>query len=83
MSQDAARAKAPESLEAMTDDEDKAITAAALTDPDALPVDEHQLARMRPASAADAADIKRRLRHNPPMKRLGPSQLDPTADIKS
>jgi hypothetical protein len=61
LSREAARAKARESLEAMTDDEDKAITAAALTDPDALPLDEERLARMRPVSAADAADLKRRL----------------------
>jgi hypothetical protein len=65
MSRDAARAKAREALEAMTDDEDMAITAAALADPDALPLDEHHLARMRPASAADAADIKRRERGRP------------------
>jgi len=65
MSQDAARAKAREALEAMTDDEDKALTASALADPDALPLDEHHLARMRPVTAADAADIKRRLRGRP------------------
>ncbi len=59
------RAKAREALEAMTDDEDKALTAAALADPDALPLDEHHLARMRPVTAADAADIKRSLRRRP------------------
>ncbi len=80
MSQDAARVKAREALEAMTDDEDKAITAAALADSDALPHDEHHLARMRPASAADAADIKRRLRGRPRAqtpKHLVSLRLDP------
>ncbi len=65
MSRDAARAKARAALEALTDEEGKAITAAALADADALPLDEHHLARMRPASAADAADIKRRERGRP------------------
>ncbi len=65
MSRDAARVKAREALDAMTDEEDKSITEAALADPDALPLDEDLLARMRPASAADAADIKRRLRGRP------------------
>jgi uncharacterized protein (DUF4415 family) len=80
MSRDAARAKARELFDAMTDDEDKAITAAALTDPDALPLDEGHLARMRPASAADAADIKRRLRGRPRVeapKHLVSLRLDP------
>jgi uncharacterized protein (DUF4415 family) len=80
MLQDAARAKAREALEAMTDDEDMAITAAARADPDALPLDEHHLARMRPASAADAADIKRRLRGRPRApapKHLVSLRLDP------
>ncbi len=80
MSRDAARAQAREALEAMTDDEDMAITAAALADPDALPLDEHHLARMRPASAADAADIKRRLRGRPRApapKHLVSLRLDP------
>jgi uncharacterized protein (DUF4415 family) len=80
MSQEAARAKAREALEAMTDDEDTAITAVALTDPDALPLDEERLARMRPASAADAADIKRRLRGRPRAetpKHLVSLRLDP------
>ncbi len=68
LSRDAARAKAREALDAMTEDEDKAITAAALADPDALPLDEDRLARMRPASAVDAADIKRRLRGRPQLE---------------
>ncbi len=65
MSRDAARAKAREALKAMTEDEDKAITAVALTNPDALPLDEDHLARMLPASAADAANIRHRLRGRP------------------
>jgi len=51
----------------MTDEEDISITEAALTDPDALPLDEDRLAQMRPASAADLADISRRLRGKPPV----------------
>jgi uncharacterized protein (DUF4415 family) len=80
MSQDAARAKARAALDAMTDDEDKAITEAARTDPDALPLGKESLARMRPVSAADAADIKRRLRGRPRLqttKRLVSLRLDP------
>jgi uncharacterized protein (DUF4415 family) len=73
MSRDVARAKAREVLEAMSDEEDKAITAPALTDPDASPLDENHLAQMRPASAADAADIKRRLRGRP--RALAPKHL--------
>jgi uncharacterized protein (DUF4415 family) len=65
MSHNTARAKAREALQAMTDDEDKAITAAALSEQDALPLDAERLARMQPASPADAADIKRRLRGRP------------------
>jgi len=67
-------------LAAMTDEEDKAITEAALTDPDARPVHEERLARMSPASAADAADIKRRLRGRPRVqspKHLVSLRLDP------
>ena len=80
MSRDAARAKAHAAFEAMTDDEDKAITEAALTDPDARPLDEEILARMVPGSAADAADIKRRLRGRPRVqtpKHLVSLRLDP------
>jgi uncharacterized protein (DUF4415 family) len=64
----------------MTDEEDKAITEAALTDPDARPLHEERLARMSPASAADAADIKRRLRGRPrvrSLKHLVSLRLDP------
>ncbi len=80
MSRDAAHGKAREALAAMTDDEDKAITAAALSDPDALPLDEDHLARMRPVSAADSADIKRRQRGRPRAqahKHLVSLRLDP------
>ncbi len=76
----AARAKAREALAAMTDEEDNSITEAALADPDARPLDEQLLARMRPASAAEAAGIKRRLRGRPRLrdpKRLVSLRLDP------
>jgi uncharacterized protein (DUF4415 family) len=65
MSRDAARAKAREALDAMTDEENTAICEAARADPDARPFDDERLARMRRASAADAADITRRLRGRP------------------
>jgi uncharacterized protein (DUF4415 family) len=80
MSWDAARAKAREALDAMTDEEDKAITEAALADPDAQPLSEERLALMRPVSAADAPDIKRRLRGRPRAempKHLVSLRLDP------
>jgi uncharacterized protein (DUF4415 family) len=80
MTRAAARAKAREALAAMTDEEDKAVTEGALADPDARPLDEERLARMRPASAADVADIKRRLRGRPRLqdpKRLVSLRLDP------
>ena len=78
----AARGKARELLAAMTDEEDRAITEAALTDRDARPLDEKRLARMRPASAADAADLSRRVRGRgrPALdapKRLVSLRLDP------
>lgn len=76
----AARAKAREALAAMTDEEDKAIAEAALADPDAQPLEEERLARMQPVSAADAADINRRLRGRPRLeapKRLVSLRLDP------
>lgn len=76
----AARAKAPEALAVMAEEDDKAITEAALADPDARPLDEERLAGMRPASAAVAADIKRRLRGQPRLqapKRLVSLRLDP------
>ncbi len=75
-----ARARALDALAAMSDEEDTAITAAALTDPDALPLDEEHLARMRPVSAADAADLTRRLRGRPRVKarkHLVSLRLDP------
>lgn len=80
MSRDAARAMASKALDAMTDDEEKAITVAALADPDALPLDDEFLARMQPASTADAADIKRRVRGRPRVqnpKHLVSLRLDP------
>jgi uncharacterized protein (DUF4415 family) len=80
MSRDAARVRAREALGAVTDEEDKAITEAALADPDARPLDEERFARMRPASSADAADIKRRLRGRPRAqtpKHLVSLRLDP------
>jgi len=51
-----------ERVDAMTDEE---VTAAALSDADAQPLDEKMLARMRPISTARAAEIKRRLLANP------------------
>jgi uncharacterized protein (DUF4415 family) len=54
----------------------------ALADPDARPLDEERLARMRPASAADVADLKRRLRGRPRLqhrKRL--VSLRPEPDV--
>jgi uncharacterized protein (DUF4415 family) len=76
----AARAKAREALAAMTDEEDAAITAAALADPDARPLDEDRLSRMQPISPADAADLKRRLRGRPRLnsaKHLLSLRIDP------
>jgi uncharacterized protein (DUF4415 family) len=76
----AARARAREKLAAMTDEEDRTITIAALADPDAQPLDERHLDRMRPASAADAGDLNRRLRGRPRLdapKLLVSLRLDP------
>jgi uncharacterized protein (DUF4415 family) len=76
MTRAAARAKA-EALIAMTGEEDKAMTEAALADPDARPLDERQFDRMRPTSAAD---LNRRLRGRPRLqtsKRLMSLRLDP------
>jgi uncharacterized protein (DUF4415 family) len=82
MKREAARAKARAHLAAMTDEEDRTITEAALADPDAKPLDEARLARMRPMSAADAADLTRRVRGRgrPTLdapKRLVSLRLDP------
>jgi uncharacterized protein (DUF4415 family) len=80
MSRDAADAKAREALEAVTEHEVKAVSAPARANPDALPLDEEHLARMRAASAAAAADIKRRLRGRPNAqapKHLVSLRLDP------
>lgn len=80
LAQVAARAKACKALAAMTDEEDRTITEAAIADADARPLDAEQLARMRPAPAADAADInRRRLRGRPRLqapKRLVSRRLD-------
>jgi len=65
MSCDAACATAREALVDMTNGEDKAIMGAALSDPDAHPLDEDRLARIQAASPADAADIQQRLRGRP------------------
>lgn len=46
-----ARRMARESADAMTDEEDAAITAAALRDPDNPPLTDADFARMRPLSA--------------------------------
>jgi uncharacterized protein (DUF4415 family) len=82
LKQVAARAKAPKLLAAVTDAEDRAITEAALTDRDARPLDEKRLARVQPASTADAADLSRRVRGRgrPTLdapKRLVSLRLDP------
>jgi uncharacterized protein (DUF4415 family) len=75
-----ARARAREALAAMTDEEDKFIKEAAVADPDARPLDGERLARMRPASTADAGDMKRRVRGRPRAqtpKHLVSLRLDP------
>jgi uncharacterized protein (DUF4415 family) len=65
--QDDARERARELLEAVTDEDDREISGAALGDADVLPLDEARLARMRPVSAREAADIQRRMRGRPRM----------------
>src|SRR5579862_5010355 len=80
MNRATARARAREELAAMTDAEDRAVTEAAHADPDAQPLDEARLARMRPVSAGDAADLSRRIRGRPRSdapKRLVSLRLDP------
>ena len=42
-----------------TSEEDASITAAALSDPDAQPLNDAELARLRPARGRPAAAIKR------------------------
>jgi len=59
---DTAHAKARELLAALTGDEDRALTEAALADLDARPLERERLDRMAPVSAADAANLGRRLR---------------------
>jgi hypothetical protein len=65
MTRTAARGKAREALAAMTDEEDNSITKAALADPDARPLDEDRLGRMRPESGGEMADLRRRQRGRP------------------
>src|SRR5271170_4027150 len=79
MKRAAARAKARETLAAMTDEEDWIVIEAAQADPDAQPIDDQRLAGMRLASATAAADLSRR-RGRPPLeapKRLVSLRLDP------
>jgi uncharacterized protein (DUF4415 family) len=75
-----ARARAREYLARMTDEEDQEITRAAQSDPDALPLSDAELARMRPVSEAEAAALARRQRGRPRLettKRLVSLRLDP------
>lgn len=75
----ASRARAQDQIAALSDEEDKAVTDAALADPDAQPLDEKFLSRMRPISESDAADLTRRVRGRPPLdapKRLVSIRLD-------
>jgi len=55
-------------LDAMTDEE---IHAAALSDPDALPLTEEQLAQMKPVSPAKRVRMKLRLTQEEFAKRYG------------
>ncbi len=77
----AARARARELVDAMTDEEARALVEAARLDADAPPLDERRLVQMRPASAAEAADLQARARGRgrPPAahpKRLVSLRLD-------
>ena len=54
---DAARVRAKAAVATLTDAEDAAALAAALSDADSPPLDAGQLARMRRVSAAEAADL--------------------------
>jgi uncharacterized protein (DUF4415 family) len=77
----AARSRARALVAAMTDEEARALVEAARLDDDAPPLDEKRLARMRPASAAEAADLQGRSRGRgrPPAaspKRLVSLRLD-------
>lgn len=58
---DKARARAKAALAAMTPAEDAAITAAAASDPDSLPLTDAQLKELRPATEV-APDLVRRAR---------------------
>ena len=66
-----ARERALASLEAMSDEEDAALTAAALRDPDNPPLDDKFWARARPASEVHpeiVADWRRRQGERGPQK---------------
>jgi uncharacterized protein (DUF4415 family) len=73
-------AKALEALAAVNGEEAAVISAAAVGDPGARPFDEERLARMRPASAVDAADMIRGVRGRPRLaatEHLVSLRLDP------
>jgi uncharacterized protein (DUF4415 family) len=75
-----AQAKARALLATMTEQESRAVQKAALADPDARPLDQRRLRRMRPMSASDSAELQKRLRGRPPWdapKRLVSLRLDP------
>jgi uncharacterized protein (DUF4415 family) len=76
-----AKRKALRQLETMTDEEDAAITAAALRDPDNPPLTEKFSAHARPAEEAKpefmAAWRKWRGQQKAPVKRLVSLRLDP------
>ena len=61
-----ARAKAKQLIKNADPDEDAAILAAAVADPDALPMTDEQLARMRPAHEVLPHLVARSLRRGRP-----------------
>ena len=73
-----ARARALASMEAMTSEEDAAITAGALADPDNPPIDAEFAKGFRPASEV-APSLVRRMRgpQKSPTKQLITLRLDP------
>ena len=78
---DEARRKIRRALAAITDEEDAAITAAALRDPDNPPWPDEMIARARPASEVhpdNVADWRRRTRgkQKAPVKTLVSLRLD-------
>jgi uncharacterized protein (DUF4415 family) len=64
--QKSARAKAKQLIKNADPDEDAAILAAAVADPDALPMTDEQLARMRPAHEVLPYLVARSLRRGRP-----------------